>query len=82
MEHIGEWMLGYLRKHVDDLMRLSFEVKDRAASLELREMADECRIMVSLADINELAAGIKQQTFAIGDKDRLSNTNFVAKPQR
>jgi hypothetical protein len=50
----------YLRKHIDALLRLSHDVKDQAASAKLREMADECRIMLSVADISELAAGLNQ----------------------
>jgi G:T/U-mismatch repair DNA glycosylase len=50
----------YLRKHIDALLRLSHAVKDQAVSAELREMADECRIMLSVADISELAAGLNQ----------------------
>jgi hypothetical protein len=37
----------YLRKHIDALLRLSHDVKDRAVAAKLREMADECRIMLS-----------------------------------
>jgi hypothetical protein len=45
--------LEFLRKHIDALMALSHDVKDRAVSEKLREMADECRIMLSLADISD-----------------------------
>jgi hypothetical protein len=48
----------YLRNHIDALLRLSHDVKDRAVSAELREMADEFRIILSVADISELAAGL------------------------
>src|ERR1019366_8382358 len=47
--------LEYLRKHIDALMALSHDVKDRAVSEKLREMADECRIMLSLADVSDVA---------------------------
>jgi hypothetical protein len=36
--------MEYLRMHIDALLRLSGAAKDRAVSIELREMADECRI--------------------------------------
>jgi hypothetical protein len=49
----------YLRHHIDALLRLSGSVEDRAASAQLQEMADELRIMVSVADIAGLAADLK-----------------------
>jgi hypothetical protein len=48
----------YLLNHIDALLRLSHDVRDRAASAKLREMADEFRIMVSVADITEFAAAL------------------------
>ena len=54
--------LEYLRKHIDDLMALSYEVKDRAVSAKLREMADECRIMLSLADVSNVATELRKTT--------------------
>jgi hypothetical protein len=50
--------LEYLRKHIDALVALSHDVKDRAVSARLRELADECRIMLSLADVSEVVAGV------------------------
>ena len=51
-------LLEFLRKHIDSLMALSNEAKDRAVSARLRELADECRIMLSVADISGLAADL------------------------
>jgi hypothetical protein len=48
----------YLLDHIDALLLLSHDVKDRAVSAKLREMADELRIMVSVADITDLAAAL------------------------
>jgi hypothetical protein len=48
----------YVRDHVDALLRLSRDVEDQAVSAKLQEMADELRIMLSVADISELAAGL------------------------
>ena len=48
--------------HIDALVRLSYDVKDRAVSEKLRQMADELRIMVSVADIANLAAGLSPKT--------------------
>jgi hypothetical protein len=42
-----------LRNHIDALLRLSHDVEERAISARLREMADECRIMLSVADITD-----------------------------
>jgi hypothetical protein len=50
----------YLRKHIDALLRLSHDVKDAAVAAKLREMADECRIMLSVADVSELAAALNK----------------------
>jgi hypothetical protein len=59
----------YLRKHIDALLRLSHDVKDQAISAKLREMADECRIMLSVADVSELAAGLNKPPARLtGDK--------------
>jgi hypothetical protein len=50
----------FLLNHIDALLRLSHDVKDRAASAKLREMADEFRIMVSVADVTNFAAALKK----------------------
>ena len=47
---------SYLLDHINALIRLSHEVQDRTASAKLREMADELRIMVSVADVTDLVA--------------------------
>jgi hypothetical protein len=52
----------YLLDHIDALLRLSHDAKDRAASAKLREMADELRIMVSVADVADFAAELSQGT--------------------
>jgi hypothetical protein len=50
----------YLLNHIDALLRLSHDVKDREVSAELRAMADEFRIMVSVADIAGFAAALSK----------------------
>jgi hypothetical protein len=60
----------YLRKHIDALLRLSHDVKDQAVSAKLREMADECRIMLSVADVSELAAGLSKAPVRLGGNER------------
>ena len=42
--------------HIDALLRLSHDAGDRAIAAKLRQLADEFRIMVSVADISNLAA--------------------------
>jgi hypothetical protein len=50
----------YLLNHIDALLRLSQDVKDRATSAKLREMADEFRIIVSVGYITDLAAALNK----------------------
>ena len=50
----------YLLNHIDALIRLSQEVQDRTASAKLGEMADELRIMVSVADVTDLVATLRK----------------------
>jgi hypothetical protein len=45
-----------LLDHIDALLRLSHDAGDRAIAAKLRQLADEFRIMVSVADISNLAA--------------------------
>ena len=52
--------LEFLRKHIDALLALSHDARDPAVSAKLRELADECRIILSVADIADLAAGLKK----------------------
>jgi len=46
----------YLLNHIDALLRLSHEIKERAVSAKLRQLADELRIAVSVTDIADVAA--------------------------
>ena len=52
----------YLLDHIDALLLLSHDVGDRAIAARLREMADEFRIMVSVADISNLAATLSKSS--------------------
>jgi hypothetical protein len=47
-----------LLDHIDALVRLSYDAGDRAIAAKLRQLADEFRIMVSVADISDLAASL------------------------
>jgi hypothetical protein len=60
----------YLRDHVDALLRLSRQVNDEAASAKLGEMADELRIMLSVADISELVAGLIESPARLDESKR------------
>ena len=51
---------SYLLDHIGALIRLSHEVQDRAACAKLREMADELRIFVSVADVTNLVATLNR----------------------
>jgi hypothetical protein len=57
----------YLLKHIDGLLRLSHDISDRAVAAKLREMADEFRIMVSVADISDLAATLNKNAAPASD---------------
>jgi hypothetical protein len=46
----------HLLDHIEALLRISHDVPDRAISAKLREMADELRILISVADVADLAA--------------------------
>jgi hypothetical protein len=50
----------YVLKHIDALLRLSHDVTDRAVSAKLKEMADEFRITVAVADISDFAATLNK----------------------
>jgi hypothetical protein len=49
-----------LLDHIDALLRLSHDAGDRAISAKLRQLADEFRIMVSVADISDFAATVSK----------------------
>ena len=64
--------------HIDALVRLSCDVNDRTVSEKLRHMADELRIMVSVADIASLAAGLSPRT----ELAKLPDSAIAKKPSR
>src|SRR5260370_25203754 len=45
----------HLLDHIEALLRLSQDAKDRAISAKIREMADELRILISVADVTDFA---------------------------
>jgi len=66
--------------HIEALVRLSCDVNDRAVSAKLRQMADELRIMVSVADIANLAAGLSPKTEKLPDSN--GSLAIAKKPSR
>jgi hypothetical protein len=54
-----------LLDHIEALLRLSHDVKDRTISAKIREMADELRILISVADVSDLAAGLSS-AYSVG----------------
>jgi hypothetical protein len=55
----------HLLNHIEALLRLSHAARDRAVSAKLREMADEFRIMVSVADVTDFAAELSQKAVPV-----------------
>jgi hypothetical protein len=51
---------SYLLDHIGALIRLSREIQDRTACAKLREMADELRIILSVADITDLVGTLNK----------------------
>ena len=51
----------HLLDHIEALLRLSHDARDRTVSAKLRDMADEFRIMVSVADVTDFAAELSQK---------------------
>jgi hypothetical protein len=51
----------YLRHQSDVLLRLSQEVEKSEVSAELQEIADELRIIASVADVTSLAADLDRE---------------------
>jgi hypothetical protein len=50
----------YLRHQSDALLRLSHQVDEPEVSAKLQELADELRIMISVADVTKLAADLDE----------------------
>jgi hypothetical protein len=54
-------LLEFLRKHIDALLALSHKAHDRSVAAKIRDLADECRIVLSLMDISNATAGLNQR---------------------
>ena len=72
-----------LLDHIDALLRLSHDVKDRAISAKVREMADELRILISVADVTDLAAGLSNaRPVAVPASNEMVAALYETKPKR
>ena len=59
----------YLRHQSDALLRLSREVEEPEASAKLQELADELRIMVSLADVTSVVENLDRERPCVHNGD-------------
>jgi len=55
-----------LRDHADALKRLSGISREPAVAAKLEELVDELRIMISVAEISDLAASAPSALLALG----------------
>jgi hypothetical protein len=73
----------YLLDHIEALLRLSHDVKDPAISGKIREMADELRIMISVADVTDLAAILSSaSSVAVPDSNEIVTALYGTNPKR
>jgi hypothetical protein len=72
-----------LLDHIEALLRLSHDAKDRAISAKIREMADELRILISVADVTDLAAGLSNVSpVAVRASNEMVAALYETKPKR
>jgi hypothetical protein len=72
-----------LLDHIEALLRLSHDVKDRTISAKIREMADELRILISVADVSDLAAGLSSaSSVAVSTSNEMVAALYGTKPKR
>jgi G:T/U-mismatch repair DNA glycosylase len=72
-----------LLDHIEALVRLSHDVKDRTISAKVREMADELRILISVADVTDLAAGLSSaSSVAFPASNEMVTALYETKPKR
>src|SRR3984893_2581321 len=73
----------FLLDHIEGLLRLSHDAKDRAISAKIREMADELRIMVSVADVTDWAATLSSASSVAGPvSNEIITALYGTKPKR
>jgi len=72
-----------LLDHIEALLRLSHDVKDRAISAKIREIADELRILISVADVADLAAALgSAASAAVPASNEMVTALYGTKPKR
>jgi hypothetical protein len=73
----------YLLDHIEALLRLSHEAKDRAISAKIQEMADELRILISVADVTDFAATLSSaSSVAVPVSNEFVTALYETKPKR
>ncbi len=72
-----------LLDHIAALLRLSDDIEDRAISAKIREMADELRILISVADVTDLAAVLSNASSAAAPaSNEFVTALYETKPKR
>jgi len=73
----------HLLDHIEALLRLSQDAKDRATSAKIREMADELRILISVADVTDFAATLSSaSSVAVPVSNEMVAALYGKKPKR
>ena len=73
----------HLLDHIEALLRLSQDAKDPAISAKIREMADELRILISVADVADFAATLSSaSSVAVPVSNELVTALYGTKPKR
>ena len=73
----------YLLDHIEALLRLSHDAKDRAISEKIREVADELRILISVADVTDFAATLSgASSVAVPVTNEMVAALYGTKPKR
>ena len=70
----------YLLDHIEALLRLSHDAEDRAISAKIREMADELRILISVADVTDFAATVSSAAVPVSNE--IVTALYGTKPKR
>jgi hypothetical protein len=73
----------HLLDHIEALLRLSHDAKDRAISAKIQEMADELRILISVADVTDFAATLSSASaVAVPVSNEMVAALYETKPKR
>jgi G:T/U-mismatch repair DNA glycosylase len=73
----------YLLDHIEALLRLSHDARDPVISAKIREMADELRILISVADVTDFAATLNSTSPVAGPvSNEIVTALYGTKPKR